>query len=134
MDKYFSSMDQGGISALKTHLRNSQAKWDESAFGGAMYGADDAPGTSHLLPTTLKNSKTDEHSHQLSILTMRQATKITPTAMLIAEPPHARLLERALPLCRHRLATPRCKVSTLHHTCHLVRCLGLGSNVSKHMY
>ncbi|KAL6160318.1 hypothetical protein ACJBU6_01660 [Exserohilum turcicum] len=44
MDKYFSSMDQGGISALKTHLRNSQAKWDESAFGGAMYGADDAPG------------------------------------------------------------------------------------------
>ena len=42
MDKYFSSMDQGGISALKSHLRNSQAKWDESAFDGAMYGADGA--------------------------------------------------------------------------------------------
>jgi hypothetical protein len=42
MDKYFSSMDQGGISALKAHLRNSQPKWDETAFGGAMYGADDA--------------------------------------------------------------------------------------------
>ncbi|KAI4918611.1 hypothetical protein J4E90_002997 [Alternaria incomplexa] len=41
MDKYFSSMDQGGISALKTHLRNSQAKWDETAFAGAGYGIDD---------------------------------------------------------------------------------------------
>ncbi|XP_014550761.1 hypothetical protein COCVIDRAFT_114639 [Bipolaris victoriae FI3] len=43
MDKYFSSMEQqGGISVLKSHLRNSQPKWDETAFGGAMYGADDA--------------------------------------------------------------------------------------------
>jgi len=48
MDKYFSSMDQGGISALKTHLRNSQAKWDETAFAGAGYGIDDTnvPSTS----------------------------------------------------------------------------------------
>lgn len=42
MDKYFSTMDQGGISALKAHLRNSQAKWDEDPFNGAMYGVDDA--------------------------------------------------------------------------------------------
>ncbi|KAG9196032.1 hypothetical protein G6011_01153 [Alternaria panax] len=41
MDKYFTSMDQGGISSLKTHLRNSQAKWDETAFAGAGYGIDD---------------------------------------------------------------------------------------------
>ncbi|USP75751.1 hypothetical protein yc1106_03025 [Curvularia clavata] len=47
MDKYFSTMDQGGISALKAHLRNSQAKWDESPFNGAMYGVDDTTLPSH---------------------------------------------------------------------------------------
>jgi len=41
MDKYFTSMEQGGIQSLKTHLRNSQAKWDETAFAGAGYGIDD---------------------------------------------------------------------------------------------
>jgi hypothetical protein len=56
MDKYFTSMEQGGIQSLKTHLRNSQAKWDETAFAGAGYGIDDTnvPSTStsvRRLPT-----------------------------------------------------------------------------------
>ncbi|RAR14296.1 ubiquitin interaction motif protein [Stemphylium lycopersici] len=41
VNNYFDSQGEGGISSLKAHLRNSQAKWDETAFGGAMYGADD---------------------------------------------------------------------------------------------
>jgi hypothetical protein len=59
MDKYFSSMEQGGISALKTHLRNSQAKWDETAFAGAGYGVDDAtvPSTSTLAMKTSQDNK-----------------------------------------------------------------------------
>ncbi|RYN85436.1 hypothetical protein AA0120_g8813 [Alternaria tenuissima] len=47
MDKYFTSMEQGGIQSLKTHLRNSQAKWDETAFAGAGYGIDDTNVPSH---------------------------------------------------------------------------------------
>ncbi|RMZ73264.1 ubiquitin interaction motif [Pyrenophora seminiperda CCB06] len=40
--KYFDALEQGGLASLRSHLRNSQAKWDEAAFGGAMYGADDS--------------------------------------------------------------------------------------------
>ncbi|KAI4945806.1 hypothetical protein J4E91_007720 [Alternaria rosae] len=72
VDKYFSSMDQGGISALKTHLRNSQAKWDETAFAGAGYGIDDTnvpsiegqemgvTGSSNFRPATGDNYDTSQ--------------------------------------------------------------------------
>lgn len=97
MDKYFNTVEQGGLPSLKAHLRNSQAKWDEAAFGGAMYGADDStiPSTSTPAHTASMGNKADRGWYQHSILTMLQATRITPTAMLIAELPRARLLERA---------------------------------------
>ncbi|KAF1837881.1 hypothetical protein BDW02DRAFT_565609 [Decorospora gaudefroyi] len=40
LNRFLDSQDTGTIAALKTHL-NSQAKWDETGFQGAMYGADE---------------------------------------------------------------------------------------------
>jgi hypothetical protein len=62
MNNYFDSLDSGGLSTLKTHLHNSQAKWDETAFGGAMYGGDDAtiPSTSTPVLGTSKGNNADK--------------------------------------------------------------------------
>ena len=83
LDKYFNTLEQGGISSLKSHLRNSQAKWDEVAFGGAMYGADDStiPSTSIPAYTASMGNKADRGWYQHSILTMLQATTTIPIAM-----------------------------------------------------
>jgi hypothetical protein len=114
MDKYFTSMEQGGISALKTHLRNSQAKWDETAFAGAGYGIDDTnvPSTSAPTSKTSYDNTTDSGPFQHLILTMLQVMRTTRIATSIAEHPHARLHERVSP--RHKLkpAMRPYKVST----------------------
>jgi hypothetical protein len=113
VDKYFSSMDHGGISALKTHLRNSQAKWDETAFAGAGYGIDDTnvPSTSTLSRATSKDNTADSGGFQHSILTMLQVSKTTRIATSIAEHPRAHPHERASPPRKHKLAMRPYKVS-----------------------
>jgi hypothetical protein len=54
-DNYFNA---GDISVLKKHLQNSTAKWDETAFGGAAYGADEPtlPSTSAPVHKTSKGN------------------------------------------------------------------------------
>lgn len=114
MDKYFTSMEQGGIQSLKTHLRNSQAKWDETAFAGAGYGIDDTnvPSTSTSVLKTSYDNTTDSRSFQHSILTMLQAMRITHIATSIAELPHDRLHGRVSLPHKLKLATRLYKVST----------------------
>jgi hypothetical protein len=113
MDKYFTSMEQGGISSLKTHLRNSQAKWDETAFAGAGYGIDDTnvPSTSSPALKTAYDNTTDSGRFQRLILTMLQVMRITRIATSIAEHLLARPLEPVSPLHKLKLVTRPYKVS-----------------------
>ena len=113
MDKYFTSMEQGGIQSLKTHLRNSQAKWDETAFAGAGYGIDDTnvPSTSAQAWKTPWDNTADSGGLQHSILTMLQVSTTTPIATSIAEHPRARRLEPVSPPHKHKPAMRPYKVS-----------------------
>ncbi|KAI1513324.1 hypothetical protein L13192_01292 [Pyrenophora tritici-repentis] len=63
LDKYFITLEQGGMSSLKSHLRNSQAKWDEAAFGEAMYGADDSTIPSTSIPPHTASMGHENYPH-----------------------------------------------------------------------
>jgi hypothetical protein len=109
LNKYFDNL--GSLSSLKYELRNSstKAKWDETGFGGAAYGADDGniPSTSAPVKEASKSNKADRCWFQLSILTMLQVLRTTPTA----QHPRAQIRGRALPPRKPRPATRQCRVS-----------------------
>jgi hypothetical protein len=109
---YFDALNNGSLSSFKDNLRRSQAKWDETAFGGAAYGADDSniPSTSVPAQGASKSYTADWCWCQLSILTMLQVLRTIPTAPSIAPHPRARRHERATPPRKPRPATRPCKV------------------------
>jgi hypothetical protein len=49
------------ITNLRTLLRNSEAKWDETAFGGAAYGND-----ATLPSTSARTQQVDDGRHELT--------------------------------------------------------------------